>query len=81
MTDARLDAQGLRPSGTVYSNLVVAQLVEHAVRRFEGQLAEMGPLATVTAPHTGRSPDDKFIVRRPETEADIDWVLEYYELP
>jgi phosphoenolpyruvate carboxykinase (ATP) len=73
MTDARLDAQGLRPGGTVHSNLVVAQLVEHAVRRGEGQLAEMGPLATVTAPHTGRSPDDKFIVRRPETEADIDW--------
>jgi phosphoenolpyruvate carboxykinase (ATP) len=73
MTDARLDAQGLRPSGTVHSNLVVAQLVEHAVRRCEGQLAEMGPLATVTAPHTGRSPDDKFIVRRAETEADIDW--------
>ena len=73
MTDARLDAQGLRPGGTVHANLVVAQLVEHAVRRGEGQLAEMGPLATVTAPHTGRSPDDKFIVRRAETEADIDW--------
>jgi phosphoenolpyruvate carboxykinase (ATP) len=73
MTVARLDAQGLRPRGTVHSNLIVAQLVEHAVRRGEGQLAEMGPLATVTAPHTGRSPDDKFIVRRPETEADIDW--------
>jgi phosphoenolpyruvate carboxykinase (ATP) len=73
MTDARLDAQGLRPSGNVHSNLVVAELVEHAVRRGEGQLAEMGPLATVTAPHTGRSPDDKFIVRRPETESDIDW--------
>jgi phosphoenolpyruvate carboxykinase (ATP) len=73
MTVALLDAQGLRPRGTVHSNLVVAQLVEHAVRRGEGQLAEMGPFATVTAPHTGRSPDDKFIVRRPETEADIDW--------
>jgi phosphoenolpyruvate carboxykinase (ATP) len=73
MTDARLDAQGLRPIGTVHTNLIVAQLVEHAVRRGEGQLAEMGPLATVTAPHTGRSPDDKFFVRRAETEADIDW--------
>jgi phosphoenolpyruvate carboxykinase (ATP) len=73
MTDARLDAQGLRPTGTVHSNLIVAQLVEHAVRRREGQLAELGPLATVTAPHTGRSPDDKFIVRRAETEGDIDW--------
>jgi phosphoenolpyruvate carboxykinase (ATP) len=73
MTDARLDAQGLRPRGTVHSNLIVAQLVEHAVRRAEGQLAEMGPFATNTAPHTGRSPDDKFIVRRAETEGDIDW--------
>src|SRR5512138_3516406 len=73
MTDARLDAQGLRPRGTVQWNLLAPQLLEHAVRLDEGQLAEMGPLATVTAPHTGRSPDDKFIVRRPETEADIDW--------
>jgi len=64
MIDARLDAQGLRPRGTVHANLVVSRLVEHAVRRSEGQLAEMGPLATVTSPHTGRSPDDKFIVRR-----------------
>ena len=54
MIEARLDAQGLRPSGIVHSNLIVSQLVEHAVRRGEGQLAEMGPLATVTAPHTGR---------------------------
>ena len=73
MTDARLAAQGLRPSGTVDWNLLAPQLLEHAVRLGEGQLAEMGPLATVTAPHTGRSPDDKFIVRRAETEADIDW--------
>ena len=73
MPDARLDAQGLRPAGTVHWNLLVPQLVEHAVRLGEGQLAEMGSLATVTAPHTGRSPDDKFIVRRAETEGDIDW--------
>jgi phosphoenolpyruvate carboxykinase (ATP) len=73
MIEARLDAQGLRPTGTVHSNLIVAQLVEHAARRAEGQLAEMGPFATNTAPHTGRSPDDKFIVRRAETEGDVDW--------
>ena len=33
----------------------------------------MGPFRAVTAPHTGRSPDDKFFVRRAETEGDIDW--------
>ena len=73
MPDARLDAQGLRPSGQVHWNLLAPQLVEHAVRLGEGQLAELGSFATVTTPHTGRSPDDKFIVRRAETEGDIDW--------
>ena len=73
MTDARLDALGLRPAGTVHWNLLAPQLVEHAVRLGEGQLADMGPFCAVTAPHTGRSPDDKFIVRRAETEGDIDW--------
>jgi phosphoenolpyruvate carboxykinase (ATP) len=73
MPDARLDALGLRPRGTVHWNLLAPQLVEHAVRLGEGQFAEMGSLATVTSPHTGRSPDDKFIVRRAETEGDIDW--------
>jgi phosphoenolpyruvate carboxykinase (ATP) len=73
MPDARLDAQGLRPRGTVHSNLVAPELIEHAVRLGEGQLADMGPFVAVTAPHTGRSPDDKFIVRRAETEGDIDW--------
>jgi phosphoenolpyruvate carboxykinase (ATP) len=27
----------------------------------------------VTSPHTGRSPNDKFVVREPSSEADVDW--------
>jgi phosphoenolpyruvate carboxykinase (ATP) len=27
----------------------------------------------VTAPHTGRSPNDKFLVREPASDADVDW--------
>jgi phosphoenolpyruvate carboxykinase (ATP) len=73
MTDARLQGQGLTPTGTIHWNLVAPQLIEHAVRRGEGQLADKGPFVAVTAPHTGRSPDDKFIVRRPDTEGDVDW--------
>ncbi|MDB4881790.1 MAG: pckA, partial [Gemmatimonadetes bacterium] len=73
MTDARLQGQGLAPVGTVHWNLVSPVLIEHAVRRAEGQLADMGPFVAVTAPHTGRSPDDKFIVRRADTEGDVDW--------
>ena len=36
----------------------------HAIRRGEGELADMGPFVAVTAPHTGRSPNDKFVVQR-----------------
>ena len=38
-------------------------LIQHAVRRGEGELADMGPFVAVTAPHTGRSPNDKFLVK------------------
>jgi phosphoenolpyruvate carboxykinase (ATP) len=33
----------------------------------------MGALATITVPHTGRSPKDRFIVRDESTEASVDW--------
>ncbi|HUX34279.1 MAG TPA: phosphoenolpyruvate carboxykinase (ATP) [Gemmatimonadaceae bacterium] len=68
-----LDAQGLTPGGTVHWNLVSPQLIQRAVERGEGQLADMGPFASVTTPHTGRSPKDKFIVREPSTEGHVDW--------
>jgi phosphoenolpyruvate carboxykinase (ATP) len=68
-----LEAQGLRPSGRVHWNLVQAVLIEAAIRREEGELAEMGPFVAITAPHSGRSPNDKFVVRDPQTEKDVDW--------
>jgi phosphoenolpyruvate carboxykinase (ATP) len=68
-----LEQQGLRPSGKVHWNLVAAELMLAAARRGEGEFADMGPFVAVTAPHTGRSPNDKFIVREPTTEADVDW--------
>ena len=68
-----LDAQGLEPSGSVHWNLVGTVLIEAAVRRNEGELADMGPFVAVTAPHTGRSPNDKFVVKEPSTDKDVDW--------
>ena len=70
---ASLERQGVRPAGDVHWNLIAPELVKHAMRRGEGELAEMGPFVAVTAPHTGRSPNDKFVVREPTTEADVDW--------
>jgi phosphoenolpyruvate carboxykinase (ATP) len=59
--------------GAIHWNLASPELVEHAVRRREGELAEGGPLVTITSPHTGRSPRDKFVVREPQTESEIWW--------
>jgi phosphoenolpyruvate carboxykinase (ATP) len=68
-----LAAQGLAPRGEVHWNLVAPALIQDAIRRGEGQLADMGPFCAVTAPHTGRSPNDKFLVREPASDADVDW--------
>jgi phosphoenolpyruvate carboxykinase (ATP) len=68
-----LAPQGLAPRGAVHWNLVAPELIEAAVRRGEGTLADRGPFVAVTSPHTGRSPNDKFVVREPGTEADVDW--------
>src|SRR5690348_4653393 len=68
-----LEQQGLHPTGTVHWNLVPPELVQAAVRRDEGVLADMGPFVAVTSPHTGRSPKDKFTVEEPTTKDDVWW--------
>jgi phosphoenolpyruvate carboxykinase (ATP) len=72
-TDPRLIAPGLSPTGAVHWNLRTAALYEAAIRRGEGKVAAGGPFAAVTTPHTGRSPNDKFVVREPEAERQVWW--------
>ncbi len=72
-SEGGLASQGLTPSGRVHWNLVAPELVEAAIRRGEGVLADMGPFVAVTTPHTGRSPNDKFVVKEPSSDADVDW--------
>lgn len=54
-------------------NLDAAALYELAVKRGEGEIAAGGPLVVKTGEHTGRSAQDKFIVRHPEVEDKIWW--------
>ena len=68
-----LAAHGLEPSGDVFWNLAPVRLYEESFARGDGQLVHMGAIATVTAPHTGRSPNDRFVVRDENTEAPVDW--------
>ena len=71
--DAGLETQGIETRATLHWNLVTAKLIETAVARGEGKLAAEGPLVVETGPHTGRSAQDKFIVRDAETESTVWW--------
>ncbi|MCI4663154.1 MAG: phosphoenolpyruvate carboxykinase [Neomegalonema sp.] len=68
-----LDAIGVNDLAYAYYNLTEAQLVEAAIARGEGRLAPGGALLVETGQHTGRSPQDKHIVRVPSSEANIWW--------
>ncbi|MBV8685768.1 MAG: phosphoenolpyruvate carboxykinase [Alphaproteobacteria bacterium] len=68
-----LAEQGLMTGAEVAWNLQTPQLVEEALRRGEGLLAKDGPLVVRTGKHTGRSAQDKYIVRDAETENTIWW--------
>ena len=59
--------------GSVLSNLSTAELYERAIRAGEGEIAAEGPLVVRTGQHTGRSPQDKFVVREPWSEAKVWW--------
>ena len=67
-----LGAVGIDAS-RVHWNLGVAALYEEAVRRHEGAIAAEGPLVCSTGQHTGRSPNDKFIVKEPSSEQHVAW--------
>ncbi len=68
-----VDQQGITGAGTVYWNLSPARLVELAIQRGEATLTAEGALVCETGQHTGRSPNDKFVVKDPETDGDIWW--------
>jgi phosphoenolpyruvate carboxykinase (ATP) len=71
--DNQLDYLGLRNLGTVHWDLSTPALYEEVVRNREGWISHLGPLVAHTGHHTGRSPNDKFIVKEPSSENKIAW--------
>jgi phosphoenolpyruvate carboxykinase (ATP) len=86
-TDPTRRADGSASLGRVVrANLSTPELYEDAVRAGEGIIAADGPLVVRTGKHTGRSPQDKFIVREPSSARKIWWgevnrpiALEHYD--
>ncbi len=68
-----LEAQGIRTGAELFWNLTTAPLVEQAISRGEGLLAKDGPIVVKTGRHTGRSAQDRFVVRDETTENSVWW--------
>ena len=76
--DLAIDYQGLEYLGLatpslIRWNLSTTALVQLALTRGEGLLVGDGALRTTTGPHTGRCPNDRFIVADPGVRDTIDW--------
>ena len=69
----QLADQGIHNINNLFYNLSTPALYEQAVRRREALVAEDGPLVVRTGQHTGRSPNDKFIVRESSSEKYVWW--------
>ncbi|MBN3036236.1 MAG: phosphoenolpyruvate carboxykinase (ATP) [Bacteroidales bacterium] len=70
---ARLN-EAVKAHGKVYDNISREELIRHSVLNQEAVVSKGGALATWTPiESTGRSPNDTVIVKRPSSEANIDW--------
>lgn len=69
-----LENHGIRNCSNVYWNLTPAELVEQILARREGVLTASGAVMVNTGIHTGRSPNDKFVVdHQSEEDKEIWW--------
>ncbi len=64
---------GISSVKNAYWNLTTDSLTEEAIFRLEGHLAADGPLVAFTGKHTGRSANDKFVVKHVDSENNIWW--------
>jgi phosphoenolpyruvate carboxykinase (ATP) len=69
----KLEALGIGKVSRAFCDLGAERLIENAIQRQEGLLADNGALVVRTGQFTGRSPKDKFIVRDELTEPDVNW--------
>ena len=69
----QLEDQGINGLKNIFYNLREPALVEIALKRGEGSLGQGGAFLVTTGKFTGRSPNDKHIVKSKETTETIWW--------
>ena len=68
-----IEYQGIRDLNNVFYNLMEPGLIQEAIQRGEGELGNGGTLLVTTGKHSGRSPNDKFIVKTASNENSVWW--------
>jgi phosphoenolpyruvate carboxykinase (ATP) len=68
-----LESIGIKNAANQFWNLTPEELVEETIKRGQGVLNDTGALAVDTGEFTGRSPNDKFIVKDDITKDSVDW--------
>lgn len=71
--DISLEQHGITNVSSIKRNLCPPALYEEAIRRKEGHLSYQGPLVVSNSQYTGRSPNDRFIVKSGQSGEDIWW--------
>ncbi len=69
----QLEDQGITGLGNVYYNLIEPALIEAALKKGEGTLGKGGAFLVTTGKFTGRSPNDKHIVKTDSVTDTIWW--------
>jgi len=64
---------GLINLGKVFWNAPTPLLYEETVKGHEGTISHLGPLVVRTGTHTGRSPNDRFIVKDSISADTVNW--------
>ena len=68
-----LGKTGIPDVGKIHYNLQEAALMQAAVVNGEGEIGNGGTFLVSTGKHTGRSPNDKFVVREASVEDTLWW--------
>lgn len=68
-----LQSFGFEGLGEIHYDLHSNEITRIALERGEGKLTEHGVYVGYTSPHTGRSPEDRFVVETADTKGEVGW--------